>query len=219
MKQLVIKDIRLLRFLNLIMVVLCMVLGFVGVNSMEIYKSKAVYILGTFILIYIVSMFTTQYDIKGNVDLMLNSFPVNRYEIVKARYISLAIYIIAIASIMFLSSNMWKIVFKNLEGNPAAIWDILVVIVLALIYFAIYLPFHYFNMGKAQLFNNIFYFLLLLMPNILGRYGDRLLVAKSVIWVLGRDLRYIMLMALGVSLILYIVSLSISRRIYENKEF
>ena len=108
MKQLVMKDIRLLRFINLIIFCAGIFSGYVGVDTVDIYKSKVIYGFAIFIMIYMITIFSTQHEAKTKVDMMLNSFPVNRYDIVRAKYISMGFYILAISGIVFLSSNLFK---------------------------------------------------------------------------------------------------------------
>ncbi len=220
MKQLVMKDIRLLRFVNLFILVAGLFFGYVGVDINHIYKSKFIYGFAMFIMVYMVSTFSTQYDVKGKSDMMLNSFPVDRYDIVKSKYISMAIYILFITGIVFLSSNVFNIISKSVsDGNPATIWDVLLIGGLSLIFFSIYLPFHYYNVGKAQVFNQIFYILLILLPNIISRFGNKIEATKIFQNVINMDFKIIILMFAGVGVIMYLVSLQISKSIYKKKEF
>ncbi len=220
MKQLVIKDIRLLRFINLFILCGGIVFGYIGVSIDHVYKSKLTYGFAMFILVYMVSIFSTQFDVKGKTDMMLNSFPVDRYDIVKSRYISMGLYILFITGIVFLSSNISKIIFRTtIGGNPASIWDILFIWGLSLIFFSIYLPFHYYNVGKAQVFNQIFYIILILLPNIIGRFGMKIEATKIFGNIIIMDLKIIALIFAGIGIMMYLVSLQISKGIYKSKEF
>ena len=220
MKQLVIKDIRLLRFINLFILCGGLFFGYVGVSIDHVYKSKLVYGFAMFIMVYVVSMFSTQYDVKGKADMMLNSFPVDRYDIVKSKYISMGLYILFITGIVFLSSNISKIIFSTTTvGNPATIWDVLFILGLSLIFFSIYLPFHYYNVGKAQAFNQIFYIILILLPNIISRFGRKFENAEIFQNIINMDWKILILLFAGVGIIMYLISLQISKGIYKGKEF
>lgn len=220
MKQLVMKDIRLLRFINLIILCVGILSGYVGVSIDNIYKSKLIYGFAMFIMIYMVSTFSTQFDVKGKTNMMLNSFPVDRYDIVISKYISMGLYIFFITGIVFLSSNISKIILKTtIAGNPANIWDILFILGLSLMFFSMYLPFHYYNVGKAQAFNQIFYIILILLPNIIGRFGSKIESTKIFVSIISMDLKIIALMFVVVGIIVYLVSLQISKAIYKAKEF
>ncbi len=220
MKQLVIKDIRLLRFINLIILCVGILSGYVGVSIDNIYKSKLTYGFAMFIMIYMVSTFSTQHEAKTKVDMMLNSFPVNRYDIVRAKYISMGFYILAISGIVFLSSNLFKAVSNNeMMCNSATIFDILFILGFVLMFFSMYLPFHYYNVGKAQAFNQIFYIILILLPNIIGRFGSKIESTKIFGSIISMDLKIITLMFVVVGIMMYLVSLQISKSIYKTKEF
>lgn len=220
MKQLVMKDIRLLKIINLFIFCAGIFFGYAGVDTEDIYKSKLIYGFAIFIMIYIITIFSTQHEVKTKVDMMLNSFPVNRYDIVRAKYISMGFYILAISGIVFLSSNLFKTVINNkMRGNPATIFDILFIVGFALIFFSIYLPFQYYSIGKAQVFNGIFYMLLIILPNLISRFGSKIVDTEIFESIISMDLKIIALMFIGVGIIMYLVSLQISKSIYKAKEF
>lgn len=220
MKQLVMKDVRLLKFINLIIICAGLIFGYAGVDINHVYKSKFVYGFTMFILIYMVSIFSTQHDVKWKSDMMLNSFPVNRYDIVKAKYISMGLYILFITGVVFLSSNIINIIFKGPStGNPATIFDILFIIGLSLMFFSIYLPSYYYNAGKAQLFNQIFYIIMIILPNIIGRFSTKIEATNIFQKIISMDFNIIILMFVAIGIIMYLVSLQISKSIYKLKEF
>lgn len=220
MKQLVMKDIRLLKTINLIIFCAGIFSGYAGVDTVDIYKSKVIYGFAIFIMIYMITIFSTQHEVKTKVDMMLNSFPVNRYDIVRAKYISMGFYILAISGIVFLSSNLFKAVSNNeMMCNSATIFDILFITGFALIFFAIYLPFQYYSIGKAQVFNGIFYAILIILPNIISRYGSKIVDTDIFGRIISMDLKIIALMFVGIGIMMYLVSLQISKGIYKAKEF
>ena len=220
MKQLVIKDMRLLKIINLVILCGGILFGYIGVSIDHIYKSKLVYGFAMFIMVYIVSMFSTQYDVKGKTDMMLNSFPVDRYDIVKSKYISMGLYILFITGVVFLSSNISRIIFSTtISGNPATIWDVLFIIGLSLVFFSIYLPFHYYNVGKAQAFNQIFYILLIILPNVISKFSKKIENTEIFQGIINMDWKIVILMFVSIGAIMYLISLQISKNIYKGKEF
>lgn len=220
MKQLIMKDIRLLRYINLVMLCVGILFGYVGLKAENIYMSKLIYEFAMFIMIYITSMYFTQYDVKGKIDLMLNSLPVDRYDIVKSRYISLMVYIVSIPLITFISSNIFSIIFrKTVVGSSATIWDVLFVWGLSLVIFSIYLPIHYYSIGKAQIFNQIFYILLIILPNVVGRFGSKIENTGIFQRIISLNFRTIILIFVSIGAIMYLISLQMSKNIYKGKEF
>ncbi|MBU5425267.1 ABC-2 transporter permease [Tissierella pigra] len=220
MKQLVIKDMRLLKIINLVILCGGILFGYIGVSIDHIYKSKLVYGFAMFIMVYIVSMFSTQYDVKGKTDMMLNSFPVDRYDIVKSKYISMGLYILFITGVVFLSSNISRIIFSTtISGNPATIWDVSFIIGLSLVFFSIYLPFHYYNVGKAQAFNQIFYIILIILPNVISKFSKKIENTEIFQGIINMDWKIVILMFVSIGAIMYLISLQISKNIYKGKEF
>ena len=220
MKQLVIKDMRLLKIINLVILCGGILFGYIGVSIDHIYKSKLVYGFAMFIMVYIVSMFSTQYDVKGKTDMMLNSFPVDRYDIVKSKYISMGLYILFITGVVFLSSNISTIIFSTtISGNPATIWDVSFIIGLSLVFFSIYLPFHYYNVGKAQAFNQIFYIILIILPNVISKFSKKIENTEIFQGIINMDWKIVILMFVSIGAIMYLISLQISKNIYKRKEF
>ncbi|SHE47729.1 ABC-2 family transporter protein [Tissierella praeacuta DSM 18095] len=220
MKHLIMKDIRLLRIINLIIFWISLIFGCVGVSTENIYKSKLIYGFSIFIMIYIVSIFSTQHELKAKSDMMLNSFPVNRYDIVRAKYISMGIYIFAISGIVFISSNLFKIMMNGeIIGSPATIFDVLFIIGFSLMFFSIYLPFQYYSIGKAQAFSQIFYIFLIILPNIIGRFGSKIETANIFKNIIVMDFGMFIFMFAVVGIILYLISLEVSKKIYSMKEF
>ncbi|WP_333638109.1 ABC-2 transporter permease [Tissierella praeacuta] len=220
MKHLIMKDIRLLRIINLIIFWISLIFGCVGVSTENIYKSKLIYGFSIFIMIYIVSIFSTQHELKAKSDMMLNFFPVNRYDIVRAKYISMGIYIFAISGIVFISSNLFKIMMNGeIIGSPATIFDVLFIIGFSLMFFSIYLPFQYYSIGKAQAFSQIFYIFLIILPNIIGRFGSKIETTNIFKNIIVMDFGIFIFMFAVVGIILYLISLEVSKKIYSMKEF
>ncbi|WP_353095764.1 ABC-2 transporter permease [Tissierella praeacuta] len=220
MKQLVIKDIRLLRMINLFVFCGVAIFGYIGMVTENIYKSKLIYGFSVFIMIYIVSIFSTHHEIRAKSDVMLNSLPVNRYDIVGAKYISMGFYIFAISGVGFITSNISKIIISSKAiGSPVTIFDIFFIIGLSLVFFSIYLPFQYYSIGKSQAFSQIFYMLLIILPNVISRFGRKIETTNLFKNIIRMDLKLFALIFAVSGIILYLISLQISKRIYKMKEF
>lgn len=220
MRGLIIKDFKLLKLSSIFAVIVGLIIAYVGTTSMMVYKSQLIYGYGIFILLYISIMFMTQRELKAKSDIIFNSFPVKRDEIVTARYVVFLLYLLFISAIIYLGSNMLMFSTRpTIIGEPAKIRDILLITGLCLIFMSLYFPFEYYNLGKAQVLNSIFYMLMILLPNILSRYGDKIYNSKIFKKLIKLDFNTITIVLLGLGIILYIISLQISKQIYKAKEF
>ena len=113
-----------------------------------------------------------------------------------------------------------RIIFSiTIAGNPATIWDVLFILGLSLVFFSIYLPSYYYNVGKAQAFNQIFYIILILLPNIISRFGNKVESTEIFRDIINMDWKIVILMFVGVGIVMYLISLQISKNIYKGKEF
>ncbi|MDR7855432.1 ABC-2 transporter permease [Tissierella sp.] len=220
MKNLVIKDIKVLRFMNLFILVVGIVSAIIGNTVNEILKSKLIYGYGIFLMVYVSISYTTQYDIKAKSDIMLNSLSINRNDIVKARYISSILYLLFSIGVIFIATNISKYLFaSNNLGNPVKILDMLFLSGICLIFISLFLPFQYYNMEKVQIFNSIFYIILVLSPNLVSKYMPNIGTSKWFDAAMKMDFKSITYSLLGLGIILCFISLQISKQIYKTKEF
>lgn len=220
MKYLVIKDIKILRFVHLFMIIWGIGAGIIGTFVDNIIISKMVYGYGTILMIYIFSMMLSQYNIKTKTDIIINSFPVTRANVVRAKYIVTILYMVFSVGVVFISSNIAIRIFGNrFLGKPATTFDMVFIIGLSLIVFSFYLVFEYYNIGKIAAYNQLFLILLASGPSLLSKYGPKIENVKWINKLAKMDLKSITFILVGFGLILYIISLQISKQIYKAKEF
>lgn len=220
MKYLVMKDIKILRFVHLFMFSWGIGAGIIGIFIDNIIISKVVYGYGTIVMVYFFLMMLSRYDTKTKTDIIINSFPVTRGSIVKARYIVTILYIIFSVGIVFISSNIGIRLFGNRTmGTSATIFDMAFITGMSLIFFALYLVFQYYNIGKLEAYNQIFIMIIAIGPSLLGKYGPKVEDIKWINKLAKMDLKFIPLVLIGFGIILYLLSLQISKQIYKGKEF
>lgn len=220
MKSLIMKDIRLTRFMNLWMLFIGLLFGYIGTTSIIVFKSKIIYGYGIFVMVYMFSMFSFQQDEKFKSDIILNSFPFNRDDIIMARYTTTIIYLVFSAITIFIVANISINIFDDsFIGSMPTLFDILFIIGICLLFLSMYLPFQYYYMEKAQIFNSLFYALLILLPNLISKYIPKVESIKWINNLVEMDLKTITLMLVGLGIILYFISLQLSKQIYRAKEF
>ena len=107
---------------------------------------------------------------------------------------------------------------KQWHNNRGKI-EILFVLGLFVLFLSVYLPFEFYNIGKVQVFNSIFYILLILLPNLVRKYVNEIVNSKIFRTLMKLDFNTFTMVLLGVSIISYVISLNISKGIYDKKEF
>lgn len=220
MKALVIKEIKVLRFINLFILAWGLAAGLSGTMVEGIFMSKVIYGYGIFFMVFIYSMMSTQYSMKNRTDIVINSLPITRYDVVRAKYITVILYMLFGALVVFISSNIAVRIFPNsLTNSNAILQNMLLNIGLSLIFFSVYLVFQFYNIDKIQIFNAIFYMLFILAPNLLKRFIPNIVDAKWINKLSSMNLNKISLILVGIGIILYLISMEISKQIYKWKEF
>lgn len=218
MKQLVLKDIRLLGLLNIILLVAGMFIGGSAALYGETDQSNLTYGAASFIGVYIILINLSNQDIKFKAAPFMLSLPVKRFDLVKARYVAVFIYILSILGVFVLSSGAVSI-FLQSRASYFKLHYILLTMSLILIFAAINIPFQYFDQQKAQIFNVILYALVLLSPRIYEKLGLDFLntdLLEKLAWL---NILLFSFIVFCVSLSLYMVSMFVSKFIYKRKEF
>lgn len=220
MKWLIIKDFKVLKLMNLWMLFMGTLFGFLGTISILEFGSNMVYGYGIFIMIYMFLMFSLQIEEKSRSYITISSLPVNKEDIVKARYISTIIYLLSSVIFILLISNISIGLFDiSIITNSLSLFGILFIIAICLIFVSMYLPFQYYYMSKSQIFNSLFYVLLLLLPNLINQYASKIEDIKWINYLGTMNSKSFTFIILIIGIILYLISLNISQKIYKAKDF
>lgn len=211
MKELILKDFRVLKFANLLTILICIVGSYIGSTLDHIILVKISYLFAIMLSSHLLTLILSQKEIKTNSDIIINSLPVDRSLIVKSKYIFTMIYIIFLSAIVFVVSNIF--------GDVGATFlDLMTVLGLSLLFYSAYFIIYYFNLGKAQLFNQFFFIIITLSPNVLNRLDRDIFSSKFFKYILNLNFNIISSLLFVIGLILYIISLGISIKIYKSKE-
>ena len=219
MKHLIMKDIRLIGITNLLLIAIAAAGGTFGLYLEEGFKSNYAYAFVMIVGLFIVNTTLIAKETKLKSDSLLISLPVRKFDIVKARYLTIIIYIFVLLGTIYLSSNMGKILFKNMPGSPLGFIEMLIIFSIIIIFFSLYIPFQYHSLRNAQMVGSILYMLVILAPNVLKRFDigiDDLVFIKKILLMEYGSVAFILI---GLGLALYIISTFISRGIYGAREF
>ncbi len=224
MNQLALKDIRVMGKTYPLLILLATILitaAMLSDNLIETsIKIKMMFILCIAMIVYIPSFFATGKEWKYKSDRLLTSLPIKRADIVTVKYVSIFIQIITATLFIFAYTNIAKFIFRDtLIATPMSLDDIIFTISLLLIIFSVSLVMTFINIEKGQYFNQIFYIILILFPTVISKLIDKTSLGSKIINIATLNLTTIFSIILIISLVVYIVSMQISKKVYKAKEF
>lgn len=160
------------------------------------------------------------YDEKNKSDIILNSFPTNRSDIIISKYICLLIYFVVAAFIVTSIPMIADFVFKKnicLFRAREIIIFFLCGITICSILIPLYYKFGYVNMKYVSL---IFYLLIFSIPTIISKleYQGKINIV-SLVAKIGNDSVSMNMLLICIGLIIMFVSMFITIFIYKRKEF
>lgn len=218
MFNLVKKDLKLSTKINIFGVAYAMFISAMGMNLPVDLPVNIMYILGIINFVFVSVIYSIGYDDKNKSEVVLNSFPIDRKDIVIGKYVTLLIFIFVSCIFVFLLTNIIKGLGVKPDGRPADIWDVVAAMSLLLVFYSIYYPL-YFKLSDLRMFNSILWMLVFVGPTILGKIGRKLESKGLLKGMASLNIRQITLFAFIFSILIYYISLQISKKIYMTREF
>ncbi len=179
-----------------------------------------IYVMGINMISYLLIMYSTAYDDLSKSDIMLNSLPMNRRDIVNERYLSIFVFILGSSILMGFSGGIMAILGLSENIRMIRLSDVGIAAGSLSILVFLYLPV-YFKLGyvKAKLVNFAVFFAVFFVPTLLAR-----LLLKSTSIEFGEKLNslpeiQVVLIILAIAVILGIISYSLSVSFYQKREF
>ena len=106
MKQLIMKDIRLVGIKNLFVLGAAILWGTIAIFVDNAFISNYFYGLGMFGSYFFISNAIYTGELSAKSDALIISLPVKKFDIVKSRYLAMIIYIFSTLFIMYLTSTI-----------------------------------------------------------------------------------------------------------------
>ncbi|MBK5251704.1 MAG: ABC-2 transporter permease [Peptostreptococcaceae bacterium] len=218
MINLLIKDFMLLRKNLWILIVYSFMIFFIF--SKTDTTPQMIYVMGITMISYILLMYSSAYDDLNKSDMMLNSLPLKRRDIVAERYLSLFVFIASTAIIMSLSGLIMISIGIVNNLRLVRLDDVAIATCSVCFIVFLYLPV-YFKLGsiKAKLFNFAIIFLVFMIPTFLSKVflnGNTPTFLENLKYV--TEIQAILFMGITVTL-LGIASFMLSNRFYNKREF
>lgn len=221
MTSLIKKDFKLLGAYGIVIGVFGLFYSILGYKTKNFILSQIYFGYIIFFLTYVMLMYSINFDEKSKADIVLNSLPLKRADIVKARYISYFIYPLIFGGVLFIITKLLHTlkISEYTNGTPLGLFSLLFIVSITLVFLSFYLPVYYLGIGNAKTINQIFYLFLIMAPGLIRRLTRNIDFTRFVELLNKLDFRLITLSILGFSIILYLLSLELSKRIYKAKEF
>lgn len=219
MFNLIKKDFILSRKINIFVVIYALFIAAMGLVMPDPLVSTFLYTLGMLTLIFITVIYTNGYDDKYKSEIVLNSLPIERENIVRAKYMTLILFIIMSCSAVLIFTNIILKLGVVSIGKGASIWNVIFATNISLIFYSIYYPI-YFKVGEGlRSFNTILWILMVIGPSVLDKLMERLNTTGYLEKIIAIDINRINIYVLIISLIMFYMSMKISEKIYRTREF
>lgn len=219
MFYLVWKDLLLTKKVNVFLLTLYTVFVSFVAAKMPVFP-ELLYSFCILIFVYITTIFSNSYDEKSNSEIVLNSLPIARKEIVKGKYVSIVISILISGFIIIASTNIFAFGGLVFTVRTAGFIDIIISFNLISIIFSLYYPI-YFKLGgsKARLLNIVLYLLVFFTPSFLAKYGARIIkfIPRDGLFSFGNDILTFSLFIICTAI--YCLSYHISKDFYQQRDF
>lgn len=182
------------------------------------------YMVGPIVTVFLLISNAVTYDDKNKSEIVLNSLPLRRDEIVISKYISTFVFVIIGIIYSILIGFIEKTTGLPLINRPISLQDIALVLPSVCIVSSIFFPV-YFKFGaiKMRVFNSLLLVVIVFLPPNISFYANKdpnnILVQKFNYFINNTSIFTLNSLALIVGLIMFLVSLMISIKIYNNKEF
>ena len=219
MFNLVKKDLKLSKKINIFGGIYALFIAAMGLTMPDNMIANLLYVLGMIILIFMLVIYTNGYDDKSKSEIIINSFPIDRQDIVRGKYLTLILFIILGSGIILLFTKAISVLYIVDNSMSASLWNALFVANISLIFYSIYYPF-YFKVGEGiRSFNMILWIVMVIGPSIISKFIKKLEAIGKLEKIISININKLNIYLLVFSLIMFYISLQVSKKIYLKREF
>ena len=182
------------------------------------------YVLPPMATTYMFISAAAKYDEKNNSEFILNSLPLKRDDIVISKYISIFVFATLGLVYSILIGFIGKATGLSMFDSSISLLHIVLVLTSVCIFSSIFFPMYFkFGFTKMNFFNVLLVMLIVFVPSIAIEYAgsnpNNVIVQKLTYFMNNTSSLAQNSLALIIGLIFLLISLMISIRIYNNKEF
>ena len=215
MFNLIIKDIVIQKktFLYALIFTIVASMGFFYMNPGP--NSVSLYVFSPIAINYMFIYFALSYDDKNKSEIVLNSLPLKRNDVVIAKYISIFVFVAIGLIYSIVIGFIGKAIGLPMFTTSISLSNVVAVISIACIFNSMIFPIYFkFGAMKTQIFTVILLFIPLLAFNNPNNFKE----LKIIRFINNSSSLTLISLALVTSLIFFIISLIISIHIYSKKE-
>lgn len=221
MYSLILKDILVQKKSIIWVVLYCLVLAvvFQGTDS-----GGMAYVMVGVASIYLFITSACAYDEKNSAEIVLNSLPLTRRNIVTAKYLGMLLFMVIVLGIIVLSVLVFTQIPLPIKLRPLTFQDVIGIIVSTGLLAALFYP-TFFKVGyhKARIINLVLFFSFFFLPGILVNYLRKHQPPAALLrFIRGLAAQPDWLVAGGILLIiavLLLLSYILSVQFYRQREF
>ncbi len=219
---LIIKDLRLSIKIKIFVIAYALVVSYIGISLPKHPVANIIYILFIVMGVFALTIYTNGMEDRYSTQIVLNSLPVNRDSIVAAKYITLVAYIAISWIAVFAFTNILEAAGLG-SGNTAGIWDFIIAACICIIFYSVYYPF-YFRLGEGiRTFNQVLWIMVFILPTAIARLGKSVESKGMLVDIYNRlstlNLYNIALIVSVSLLVVFYISIQISKKLYRMREF
>lgn len=193
---------------------------FISICFFSSAGSIALYVVSPVIVTYLLITNAVNYDEKNKTEIIFNSLPLKRNDIVISKYISIFVFVIIGIIYSIIIGCVGKTTGLPMFSGSISLVDIFLILISVCIFGSIFFP-PYFKFGyiKARIFNIMLFMMILFLPMLFIDSPSNILVQKFNYFINSTSSLMRYSLALIIGLIIFISSVMISIQIYKNKEF
>lgn len=217
--NLIYKDIKLINKRAIFIIIYAI---FIAVFFQKALSSNSAYIIAVSLISYSLTLYPTGYDDIYKGDVVLNSLPVKRVEIVISRYISSILFLFAGYAIIFAASIIGKNLIPQFVKQYADITVLLFAFVLIGLLYSVSFPVYYeFGASGEKIISTLIFLIFLAGPGLLvniikNNSGNKFI--KCILNLLTKGPTSSAFLFCTITSVIYILSLILSVKIYEKKD-
>lgn len=179
---------------------------------------SAIAIIIPSLITYLLMMNACAYDDKNRADILLNSLPIDRDDIIVSKYLSAYIFLLIGIAITVVVSCFVK--FAGI--NNVSIFNlkyILCCIIMNTILVSVFLPVYFkFGNTRARYFNIAFFMIVFSMSAALASYFRKGKFPMVVTYFINKPIWLVAALLIGAALIMLLISMLLAMKFYLNKD-
>jgi nitrate reductase NapE component len=182
------------------------------------------YIMAAFGISYMTIIGAAQAEYKNNSDMIINSLPLTRHEIVLSKYLSVVVFTLISLAMVGIVGLIFHLLPLPISYRLIKMTDVIITIISVLFLASISLPLYFKSWGGqwARVFNVILFMLLFFAPAQISEYlvnNNQQAWVQTLSFLVREQMWLVSLLSMLVILILFLISFTIAQRIYIKRDF